>query len=77
MTRNGAWSMGIEQEAGTLEVGKSADIIVLDRNLFEVEPHGNIHSTKVDLTYMQGQLVHDRLNATSGAVWHGEAPKLW
>ena len=77
MTKNGAWSMGIEHEAGSLEVGKSADIIVLDRNLFEVEPPGNIHSTKVDLTFMQGQLVHDRLNENSDAVWHGEAPQLW
>lgn len=77
MTRNGAWSMGIDHEAGTLEIGKSADIIVLDRNLFEIEPQGNIHSTKVDLTYMQGQLVHDRLNDDSDAVWSGEAPKLW
>lgn len=77
MTKNGAWSMGMEHEAGSLEVGKSADIIVLDRNLFEVEPQGNIHSTKVDLTFMQGQRVHDRLNENSEAVWHGEAPKLW
>ncbi|MDH6232032.1 putative amidohydrolase YtcJ [Mesorhizobium soli] len=77
MTKNGAWCMGIEHEAGSLEVGKSADIIVLDRNLFEVEPQGNIHSTKVDLTFMQGQLVHDRLNENSEAVWHGEAPQLW
>jgi len=77
MTKNGAWSMGIEHEAGSLEVGKSADIIVLDRNLFEVEPQGNIHSTKVDLTFMQGQLVHDRLDENSDAVWHGEAPQLW
>ena len=77
MTKNGAWSMGIEHEAGALEIGKSADIIVLDRNLFEVEPQGNIHSTRVDLTFMQGELVHDRLNETSDAVWHGEAPKLW
>ncbi len=77
MTRNGAWAMGIEHEAGTLEIGKSADIIVLDRNLFEIEPQGNIHSTRVDLTFMQGQLVHDRLDAASEAIWHGEAPKLW
>jgi len=77
MTKNGAWSMGIEHEAGSLEVGKSADIIVLDRNLFEVGPQGNIHSTKVDLTFMQGQLVHDRLDENSDAVWHGEAPQLW
>lgn len=77
MTKNGAWSMGIEHEAGSLEIGKSADIIVLDRNLFEIEPQGNIHSTRVDLTFMQGQLVHDRLDDSSTAVWHGEAPKLW
>jgi len=77
MTKNGAWSMDIEHEAGSLEVGKSADVIVLDRNLFEVEPQGNIHSTRVDLTFMQGQLVHDRLNDRSDAVWHGEAPLLW
>jgi hypothetical protein len=31
----------------------------------------------VDLTFMQGQLVHDRLNENSEAVWHGEAPQLW
>jgi len=77
MTRNGAWSMGIEHDAGSLEVGKSADIIVLDRNLFEVEPQGNIHSAKVDLTFLQGQLVHDRLNENPGAVWYGEPPRLW
>ncbi|RFB79858.1 amidohydrolase [Methylovirgula sp. 4M-Z18] len=77
MTKNGAWSMGIDHEAGTLEIGKSADIIVLDRNLFEIEPQGNIHATKVDLTFVQGQLVHDRLNDKSEAVWHGEAPQLW
>lgn len=77
MTKNGAWAMDIEHQAGSLEVGKSADVIVLDRNLFEVEPQGNIHSTKVDLTFMQGQLVHDRLNENSEAVWRGEAPSLW
>src|SRR5690606_11739266 len=49
MTINGAWCMGIEDKAGSIEVGKSADLIVLDRNLFEVEPRGNIHDTQVQL----------------------------
>lgn len=77
MTRNGAWSMDIDHVAGSLEVGKAADIIVLDRDLFAIEPRGNIVATKVDLTFADGQLVHDRLDPSSGAVWHGEAAKLW
>uniref|UniRef100_UPI001B3EA88C amidohydrolase family protein n=1 Tax=Amaricoccus sp. TaxID=1872485 RepID=UPI001B3EA88C len=77
MTRNGAWSMDIDHVAGSLEVGKAADIIVLDRDLFAIEPRGNIVATKVDLTFADGQLVHDRLDAGSGAVWQGEAQKLW
>lgn len=77
MTRNGAWSMDMEHRAGSLEIGKSADVIVLDRDLFAIEPQGNIHATRVDLTFIAGELVHDRLNAESDAVWQGEAPKLW
>ncbi|WP_342641551.1 amidohydrolase [Rhodoligotrophos ferricapiens] len=77
MTRNGAWSMDMEDRAGSLEIGKSADLIVLDRDLFAIEPQGNIHATKVDLTFMAGELVHDRLNVESDATWQGEAPKLW
>lgn len=77
MTRNGAWSMDIDHVAGSLELGKAADVIVLDRDLFAGEPQGNIVGTRVDLTFADGQLVHDRLDPGSDAVWHGEPPKLW
>ncbi|MBU3068450.1 amidohydrolase [Aestuariicella sp. G3-2] len=60
MTLNGAVSMGLEEQAGSLEVGKSADVIVLDRNVFEVEARGNIHNTQVDLTFLEGRLMWDR-----------------
>jgi len=76
MTINGAWSMGIEHKAGSIEVGKSADLIVLDRNLSELEPQGNLHNTRVDITVMEGEIVWDRLDqfeqAELEAVWKSD-----
>lgn len=61
MTINGARCMEIEDKAGSIEVGKSADIICLDRNLFEQNIRGNMHNAQVDLTFFEGNLVWDRL----------------
>ncbi|MFC1619552.1 amidohydrolase [Candidatus Neomarinimicrobiota bacterium] len=55
-TINGAFVNFIEEETGSLEVGKSADFIVLDRNLFQI-PHNEIHKTQVIATYFQGEKV--------------------
>jgi hypothetical protein len=40
-------------------VGKSADFIVLDRNLFEV-PVTAISDTQVEQTWFEGRLVYPR-----------------
>ncbi len=55
-TRNGAWLMSLEDKTGTIEVGKRADLIVLDKNLFEI-PIEDINSAKVLLTLMDGRVV--------------------
>jgi predicted amidohydrolase YtcJ len=55
-TRGGANQMGIEDEIGTLEVGKQADFIVLDANVFEVDPH-SIHKIKPTAVIMNGKRV--------------------
>ncbi|WP_026573684.1 amidohydrolase [Bacillus sp. UNC438CL73TsuS30] len=47
-----------EDELGTLEVGKLADIVVLERNLFEI-PVEEIPDTKVQLTVVDGTVVYD------------------
>lgn len=47
-----------EKDLGTLEAGKLADIIVLDRNLFSVDSE-EIRDTKVILTVMDGQIIHE------------------
>ena len=57
-TINGAWLARQEHETGSIEVGKAADLIVLDRNLFEVEPM-QIHLVKVRLTLLEGEVVFE------------------
>jgi predicted amidohydrolase YtcJ len=56
-TLNSARAMRIADRTGSLEVGKSADLIVLDQNLFEV-PAEKISKTKVLLTLFEGKTVY-------------------
>lgn len=56
MTRNGAKSVGQLERFGSLEVGKRATFIVLDRNLFEV-PATEIGDTRVLMTIFEGEPV--------------------
>jgi predicted amidohydrolase YtcJ len=56
-TVNGAYVNFLEDVIGSLEVGKLADIIVLDRNLFEI-PETEISEAKVLLTLFEGREVY-------------------
>ncbi len=55
-TINGAYANFLEDEIGSLEVGKRADFIVLDRNLFQIPPN-EIAKTKVLKTFIDGKEV--------------------
>jgi len=57
LTINGALSLGWEQTNGSIEPGKYANFIVLDRNLFEI-PVGEISETRVLKTVFEGKLVY-------------------
>lgn len=59
-TIGGAKMLGIEDEVGTIEVGKKADLILLSQNLFEIDPV-EIPKTKVLGTMFDGRIVHDVL----------------
>ena len=48
-----------ELETGSIEVGKQADLVVLDRNLFGL-PAGEIALAQVDYTIVGGAVVHAR-----------------
>ena len=56
-TINGAKAMMHEDVAGSIEAGKHADMIVLDRNLFEIEP-SDISDVKVLKTIFAGKVVY-------------------
>lgn len=57
-TINGAYQMGLEREQGSIEVGKRADLVVLDRNLFEL-PSSEINEAKVIMTIFDGRIVYE------------------
>jgi predicted amidohydrolase YtcJ len=56
-TINGAYAAFMENEIGSLQVGKKADFIVLDQNILKIDPK-QIHDTTVLLTYFEGQEVY-------------------
>jgi predicted amidohydrolase YtcJ len=56
-TINSARHLGTEDKLGTIAVGKTADIIVVDQNPYEIEPT-ELHKTKVQLTIVEGKIVH-------------------
>ena len=58
-TSDAAWQLRLEDEIGTLEVGKLADIVVLDRDPYTSDPYA-IHTIQVDYTFSDGRLVHSR-----------------
>jgi predicted amidohydrolase YtcJ len=55
-TINGAYANFLEETTGSLEVGKAADLIVLDKNLFNM-PAEEISTARVILTFFAGKRV--------------------
>ena len=56
-TIDAAYALYEEHETGSLEVGKSADMIIIDRDLLTIDPL-EIKDIRVLSTYFQGELVY-------------------
>ena len=56
-TINGARASFLETQIGSLEVGKKADLVVLDQNILDIEPSA-IHKTRILLTLFDGKQVY-------------------
>jgi predicted amidohydrolase YtcJ len=58
-TINGAYTMKLEDKQGSIEVGKRADLVVLNRNLFEIDAY-EISDAYVTMTIFDGQTLYQR-----------------
>jgi len=58
-TLNGAYVMHLEKIAGSIEDGKSADFIVIDRDIFDV-PDNEIKDTQILQTFFEGKQVYKK-----------------
>lgn len=66
-TINGAHSMYLSQSTGSIQIGKLADIIVLDRDIFTI-PKEEIRHTQVLETVVEGEVVY--VKKTKQSVMH-------
>ncbi len=57
-TINNAYMLFCDDVTGSIEVGKCADLVVLDQNIIEMNPV-DIETAKVVRTYLDGQIVYD------------------
>ena len=63
LTINGAASLGLEKERGSIEVGKYADFVVLDKDVLELEAQNkrnDIFQVNVASTWFEGKMVYSK-----------------
>ena len=65
VTLNSAYLMNQEGSVGSIEEGKRADMVVIDKNLFDI-PATDISSSKVQLTIFDGEVVYDATTDATG-----------
>jgi predicted amidohydrolase YtcJ len=58
-TVGSAYAYGREHDLGTLECGKLADIVVVDKNLFTI-PQTEIRDCSIEMTIMDGRIVYKK-----------------
>ena len=67
-----------DRTTGSLEAGKRADLVVLDRDILTINPE-TIEDTKVLAIYLDGRLVHSAPAGSNaeGDDEDGDAGKWW
>lgn len=59
-TINNAYANYAEDITGSIETGKYADLVILEKNLFDVDP-GEIYKTKILMTMFEGKIVYKNI----------------
>ena len=60
-TLSGAYQLRMEGQLGSIVVGKLADLVVLDRNLFEIDRY-EIHEIRPEAVIMEGEIIRGSLD---------------
>jgi mannose-6-phosphate isomerase-like protein (cupin superfamily) len=74
-TINGAKLFGHQERLGSIEVGKKADLIAIDRNLIELADAGRaneIGETRVVLTIFDGEVIYEATGSTELGLGMGD-----
>jgi len=58
-TIDAAYQVHLQEITGSIETGKKADLVILEKNLFDLQPY-EIHNTRVMMTMMNGNVTFDR-----------------
>ena len=58
-TIDAAYQLHMEDQIGSIEVGKKADLVALDQDIFSIDPY-SIHKTGVVMTVMDGEVVYEK-----------------
>lgn len=56
-TMGSAHQLRLEDEVGSIQEGKFADLIILEKDIFAVDAH-DIAKVRVDMTMMNGRFTH-------------------
>ena len=81
-TTHAAWQLHLEEYVGSLEVGKLADLLVVDHNPYTMDPH-SLDKIKVVETFLDGKPTGlAKLNRLPSGTYHLRAPlsassQLW
>lgn len=65
VTINGAYTMNIDEYTGSLKKGKMADLVVLDKNLFNLSTL-EYQDISVDMTISEGQIIYEKADMEHG-----------
>lgn len=60
-TKNSAYANFMDDEIGSLEINKNADLIVLDKNLLDTNPI-DFDKIKILITFFDGEIVYSQKN---------------
>ncbi len=58
-TINGAYQNFLEKRIGSIEVGKEADFVLMDRDITSIDPH-TIHEAKCLMTVIDGKTMYEK-----------------